>query len=144
MPYRVQTKWFGSVIVLLNFALVYICIMIMQSRRPVAEVVAELRSWRHATGIAYGEIAYGAKVNLSSVYRLFNDYEGRTRYGSALKAVCKFAAISMGGRRSPAEVPPVVRDAVLRTWDGTAEHANRLASAITAVGELIRQAVTSK
>ena len=116
----------------------------MRSRRPIAEVVAELRSWQQATGIAYEEIAYGAKINLSSVYRLFNDDGGRTRYGSALKAVCKFARVSVDGRRSAAEVPPVVRDAVLRTWDGTAEHANRLASAIAAVGELIRQAVSSK
>lgn len=78
------------------------------------------------------------------MYRLFNDDGGRSRYGSALKAVCKFANVSIHGHSSAAEVPPVVREAVLRTWDGTAEHANRLASVITAVGELIRQAVSSK
>jgi hypothetical protein len=116
----------------------------MQRRRPIVEVVAELRSWQQATGIAYEGIAYGAQVNLSSVYRLFDDGEGRSRYGSALKAVCKFANVSIYDRRSASEVPPVVREAVLRTWDGTAEHANRLALAIAAVGELIRQAVSSK
>ena len=66
------------------------------------------------------------------------------RYGSALKAVCNFANISIQGVAAGGEVPVVVRDAVLRTWDGSTEHANRLASAITAVGELIRQAVSSK
>jgi len=116
----------------------------MQRRRPIADVVAELRSWQQRTGTAYEDIASGAEVNLSSVYRLFNDDSGRSRYGSAIKAVCKFANVSIGSHPSAAEVPPVVRDAVLRTWDGTAEHANRLASAITAVGELIRQAVSSK
>lgn len=116
----------------------------MQSRRPIAEVVTELRSWQQERSVAYEDIASGAGVDLSSVYRLFNEDGGRSRYGSALKAVCKFANVSIHGHLSGAEVPPVVRDAVLRTWDGTAEHANRLASAITAVGELIRQAVSSK
>lgn len=116
----------------------------MQSRRPIAEAVAELRSWQLRGGVAYQDIASGAGVDLSSVYRLFNEDSGRSRYGSALKAVCKFANVSIHGQPLAAEVPPVVRDAVLRTWDGTAEHANRLAAAITAVGELIRQAVFSK
>lgn len=116
----------------------------MQSRRPIEEVVAELRSWQRSAGLSHEEIAYGASINLSSVYRLFSDDEHRTRYGSALKAVCKFAKIATGGNRSAEEIPPVVREAVLRTWDGSSEHANRLASAITVVGELIRQAVSSK
>jgi hypothetical protein len=116
----------------------------MQSRRPIIEVVSELRSWQQERGLAYDEIAKRSGVDLSSVYRLFNDNEPRKRYGKALKLVCKFANISIDGAAVVGEVPPVVRDAVLRTWDGSAEHANRLASAITAVGELIRQAVSSK
>ena len=116
----------------------------MQRRRPIAEVVAELRSWQQGRGIAYEEIAKGAGIDLSSVYRLFNDDGERKRYGKALKLVCKFANISIEGPRAASEVPAVVREAVLRTWDGSTEHANRLASAITAVGELIRQAVSSK
>ena len=116
----------------------------MQSRRPIAEVVSELRSWQQERGIAYDEIARGAGIDLSSVYRLFGDGEPRKRYGKALKLVCNFANISLIGAPSSNEVPAVVRDAVLRTWDGSAEHANRLATAITAVGELIRQAVSSK
>ena len=116
----------------------------MQSRRPITEVVSELRSWQQGRGIPYEEIAKGAGIDLSSVYRLFNDDGPRKRYGKALKLVCKFANISIGGRHTASEVPAVVREAVLRTWDGSAEHANRLASAITVVGELIRQAVSSK
>ena len=116
----------------------------MQSRRPITEVVLELRSWQQGRGTAYEEIAEGAGIDLSSVYRLFNEGGERKRYGKALKLVCKFANISIEGTRAASEVPAVVREAVLRTWDGSAEHANRLASAITAVGELIRQAVSSK
>lgn len=116
----------------------------MQSRRPIAEVVSELRSWQQERGLAYDEIAKGSGIDLSSVYRLFGDNEPRRRYGKALKLVCKFANISIHRAAVGGEVPPVVRDAVLRTWDGSAEHAKRLASAITAVGELIRQAVSSK
>ncbi len=116
----------------------------MQSRRPITEVVSELRSWQQERGLAYDQIARGAGVDLSSVYRLLGDDEPRRRYGKALKLICKFANISINGQAAAGEVPPVVRDAVLRTWDGSAEHANRLASAITAVGELIRQAVSSK
>jgi hypothetical protein len=116
----------------------------MQSRRPIAEVVSELRSWQQERGLAYDEIAKGAGVDLSSVYRLFGDNEPRRRYGKALKLVCNFANISIHGTAAASEVPTVVRDAVLRTWDGSAEHANRLATAITAVGDLIRQAVSSK
>lgn len=116
----------------------------MRSRRPIEEVVAELRAWQRTSGLSHGEIADGAGVDISSVYRLFGDNEHRSRYGSALKAVCKFAKIAIAVQQQAADVPPVVREAVLRTWDGTAEHANRLASAIVAVGELIRQAVSSK
>jgi hypothetical protein len=116
----------------------------MRSRRPIEEVVAELRAWHRTAGLSHEEIANGAGVDISSVYRLFGDDQHRSRYGSALKAVCKFAEIATAGHRQAADVPLVVREAVLRTWDGTAEHANRLASAITAVGELIRQAVSSK
>lgn len=116
----------------------------MQSRRPIAEVVSELRSWQQGRGIAYEEIANGAVIDLSSVYRLFNDDGPRKRYGKALKLVCKFANISIESTRAASEVPAVVREAVLRTWDGSTEHANRLASAITSVGELIRQAISSK
>lgn len=106
--------------------------------------MSELRSWQQERGIAYGDIARCTGVDLSSVYRLFGDGEPRRRYGKALKLVCKFANISLIGAPTASEVPPVVRDAVLRTWDGSAEHANRLATAITAVGDLIRQAVSSK
>ena len=116
----------------------------MQNRRPISEVVSELRSWQQGRGIGYEEIAKGSGIDLSSVYRLFNDDGPRKRYGKALKLACKFANISIDARHAASEVPAVVRDAVLRTWDGSAEHANRLASAITAVGELIRQAVSSK
>ena len=116
----------------------------MQSRRPITEVVSELRSWQQGRGIAYETIAKEAGIDLSSVYRLFNDDGPRKRYGKALKLVCKFANISVEGTHAAREVPAVVREAVLRTWDGSAEHANRLATAITAVGELIRQAVSSK
>lgn len=116
----------------------------MRSRRPIEEVVAELLAWQRKAGLSHEEIANGAGVDISSVYRLFGDDQHRSRYGSALKAVCKFAEIGTAGHRRAADVPPVVREAVLRTWDGTAEHANRLALAITAVGELIRQAVPSK
>jgi hypothetical protein len=116
----------------------------MQSRRPIAEVVSELRSWQQERGIAYEEIAFGAGVDLSSVYRLFGDGEPRKRYGKAVKQICKFANIRLNSAQAASEVPAVVRDAVLRTWDGSDEHANRLATAITAVGDLIRQAVSSK
>ena len=116
----------------------------MQSRRPIEEVVAELRSWQRSAGLSHEEIAYSAEVDLSSVYRLFSDDGHRSRYGSALKAVCKFAEIATRGDKPAGDIPPVVREAVLRTWDGTSEHANRLASVITVVGELIRQAVSSK
>jgi transcriptional regulator with XRE-family HTH domain len=116
----------------------------MREFRPIDDVMAELRIWRRTTGLSHKEIAKGAGVDISSVYRLLGDDSHRLRYGSALKAVCKFARVSIAAHRQAAEVPPVVREAVLRTWDGTAEHANRLASAITAVGELIRQAVSSK
>jgi hypothetical protein len=115
----------------------------MQRRRPITEVVLELRSWQQGRGIAYDEIAKGANIDLSSVYRLFNDNGARKRYGKALKLVCKFANISIDSRHAANEVPAVVREAVLRTWDGSAEHANGLASVINAVGELIRQAVSS-
>lgn len=116
----------------------------MQSRRPITEVVSELRSWQQERGLAYEEIARCSGIDLSSVYRLFGDNGPRKRYGKALKLVCKFANISIYGAAVAGEVPPVVRDAVLRTWDGSAEHANRLATAIAAVGDLIRQAVSSK
>ena len=116
----------------------------MQSRRPVEEVVAELRSWQRSAGLSHEEIASGASVDLSSVYRLFSGEGHRARYGSALKAVCKFARITTTGRRSAGDIPLVVREAVLLTWDGSTEHATRLASAITVVGELIRQAISSK
>lgn len=116
----------------------------MRSRRPIEDVIAELRAWQRTAGLSHEEIANGAEVDISSVYRLFADDQDRSRYGSALKAVCKFAKIAIAGHQRATDVPPVVREAVLRTWDGSAEHANRLASAITAVGELIRQAVSSK
>ena len=116
----------------------------MQRRRPIADVVSELRSWQQEGGFAYDEVARQAGVDLSSIYRLFGDDEPRKRYGKALKQVCKFANISLYGAAGASDVPPVVRDAVLRTWDGSAEHAIRLATAITVVGELIRQAVSSK
>lgn len=116
----------------------------MQSRRPIAEVVSDLRSWQQERGIAYEDIAQGSGVDLSSVYRLFGDGEPRKRYGKAVKQVCKFANIPLNSNQAASEVPAVVRDAVLRTWDGSAEHANRLATAITVVGGLIRQAVSSK
>jgi hypothetical protein len=116
----------------------------MRNRRPIAEVVSELRSWQQERGIAYEDLAFGAGVDLSSVYRLFGDGEPRKRYGRAVKKICKFANVSLIGTQASSEVPAVVRDAVLRTWDGSAEHANRLATAITAVGDLIRQAVASK
>lgn len=116
----------------------------MQSRRPIAEVVSELRSWQQDRGIAYEDIALGSGVDLSSVYRLFSDGEPRKRYGKAVKQVCKFANIPLNCTQAASEVPAVVRDAVLRTWDGSAEHANRLATAIMVVGSLIRQAVPSK
>lgn len=116
----------------------------MQSYRPITDVMSELRSWQQEHGFAYDEIARCSGVNLSSIYRLFSDDRPRQRYGKALKRVCKFANISIRRVAGVSEVPPVVREAVLRTWDGSAEHANRLATAITAVGELIRQAVSSK
>lgn len=116
----------------------------MQSRRRIAEVISELRSWQQEHNFAYDKIARGAGVDLSSVYRLFGEYEPRKRYGKALKRVCKFANIPLVNTPAASEVPAVVRDAVLRTWDGSAEHADRLATVITAVGELIRQAVSSK
>lgn len=116
----------------------------MQSRRPITEVVSELRSWQQERRISYEDIALGAGVDLSSVYRLFGDGVPRKRYGKAVKRICRFANVHLNSTRSASEVPAVVRDAVLRTWDGSAEHANRLATAITAVGDLIRQAVSSK
>jgi hypothetical protein len=75
---------------------------------------------------------------------LLGDGEPRKRYGKAVKQVCKFASIPLDSTQAASEVPDVVRDAVLQTWDGSAEHANRLAAAITVVGGLIRQAVSSK
>jgi len=116
----------------------------MQSFRPIVDVLSELRSWQQRHRIAYGDISRGSGVNLSSVYRLFNDDGPRTRYGKAFKLVCKFANIPIAELPIKSDIPPVVREAVLSTWDGSAEHANRLASAITSVGELIRQAISSK
>ncbi len=116
----------------------------MQGRRPINEVVSELKSWQQERRISFEDIAVGAGVDLSSVYRLFGDAVLRKRYGKAVKRICKFANVSLDGTQSASEVPAVVRDAVLRTWDGSAEHANRLATAITAIGDLIRQAVSSR
>lgn len=107
--------------------------------------MTELRLWRDDVGLSYGEIAIKAKVNASSVYRVFDGSLERRQYGPALRSICKIAKIEIeqGAARS-GDVPPLIRDAVMRTWDGTDEHAGRLAAAISAVGALIRQALSSK
>jgi transcriptional regulator with XRE-family HTH domain len=109
----------------------------MQMRRPIDEVIAELRTWRKKSGLSYAQIADLSGVNLSTIYRQFDSPSARLRYGSALKRVCKIAKISLDVQ-APEGVPSVVRRAVLETWDGTPEHALRLAKVIKAVGELLR------
>lgn len=116
----------------------------MRNYRPIEDVVADMRAWHRTAGLSHKEIAYGSGVDLSTVYRIFGEHEHRLRYGTALKRICSFAKISVTVHQRAGEIPPVLREAVLDTWDGTTEHASLLASAIIAVGGLIRQAVSAK
>lgn len=114
-------------------------------KRPVQEVVLELRLWFGEAGLAYANIADKAKVDLSSVYRVLDPDFSPKQYGSALKAICKIAKIEVEqGNLVGREMPEKIRVAVMRTWDGSDEHAGKLAAAIVAVGGLIRQAMSSK
>jgi hypothetical protein len=115
----------------------------MQSRRPISEVITELREWQHEHGWSHAKVALKSKVNLSTVYRILDEEAVPVRYGSALKRICKIAKVSIY-RQASGEVPAEVRSAVLETWDGSAEHARRLAVAIRVIGDLVRVAVSSK
>lgn len=120
----------------------------MRMRRPIADVVAEIKAWKDACGMSNREIAARAQISVAAVARLFADSGARTRYSTAVKSVGRLARVAMvvelpdepiapmadayrpGAARG---VPVVIRDAVMRTWDGTSEHARRLAAAIVRV-----------
>lgn len=110
----------------------------MQGKKPLALLVGELEEWRRSTGRSHAQIAAEAGVSPSSVYRIFNGDTARAKYGPALRAICEIASISIGGTPATEPVPSAVRDAVFECWDGTEEHAVRLAKAIKALGELLR------
>ena len=113
-------------------------------RRQVSEVVLELQGWIRDCGYSPEEIALKAEVDLSTVYRVVDDTQARSKLGAAVKRLCEFAKIPIEVETPRAPMPRMVQDAFLESWDGTREHAVLLARAIRAFGDLTRGAVFSK
>lgn len=117
--------------------------MILQMKRPVSEVVLAVQEWVRQSGLDHKEIASRAEVNLTTVYRLFEDSDDRKKYGVALKRICKIANIPLEMEKK-GTVPRELQAAVLDAWDGTQVHARHLARVIRGLGELTRPGVRSK
>lgn len=109
----------------------------MQRRRPLSDILQELRTWQVASGRSHREIAIGAGVDLSTVYRVFNGQSATIRYGPALRRICKLANLTIN-ESVDGQLPPEIRNAALDCWNGTPEHATRIAKAIRALGDLLR------
>lgn len=107
-------------------------------RKPIFDVVEELRLWIANCGLSKEEIARGSRVDLSTIYRLVEGGDSRKKMGSALKRLCEYANIRLESAVQRGSIPRVVEDAVLASWDGSREHAARLARAIRTLGEVTR------
>jgi hypothetical protein len=109
----------------------------MQRRRPLPDILQELNKWRIASGRSHREIATRAGVNLSTVYRVFNAQSATLRYGAGLRRICELANVAID-EVTDGRLPAEIRRAALDCWNGTPEHAIRIAKAIRALGELLR------
>jgi len=115
----------------------------MQMRRPLQDVLYDIRQWREDSGWSPAKIAQRAGVNLATVYRVLDEDAMREKLGAAIKRICKIAKVPVDVARD-GEIPVELKTAVLEAWDGTPEHGRQLARAIRALGGLARTALRSK
>ena len=115
----------------------------MQRQKTPAELVGALRKWHALSGYSYEEIAVKSDVDLSTVYRIFDENAVPEKRGSGIKKICKIAKISLEAPPPSGRLPKVLNEALLAVWDGSNGHAQRLATAITAIGKLDRRQLSS-
>lgn len=115
----------------------------MQTNKPVNELIEAIRRWREDNGYSFRAVSEKCGVNLATVYRIFDPHLSHSKVGSGIKRICEIAKISLIRGATSTELPVVLSDALLTVWDGTEDHARRLAVAISAIGNLDRGQLSS-
>lgn len=106
----------------------------MISHKPVRQIALELRAYFAEKGFeTSASISKAARINQSQVYR--NLFREPKRLTKTLRYLCKYADLDI---RSPVAVVPdprdctVLMDVLSEVWDGTDDHAKRLADLLFA------------
>lgn len=106
----------------------------MNSHKPIGQITSELRAYFAENGLkTSASIAKVTRINQSQVYR--NLFCEPKRLSRTLQYLCKYANMDLG---SPIAVMPnprdctVLMDALSEVWDGSEDHAMRLADLLFA------------
>ncbi|WP_175363271.1 hypothetical protein [Pseudomonas corrugata] len=106
----------------------------MNSHKPICQITTELRAYFAEKGLeTSASIAKATQINQSQVYR--NLFCEPKRLSKTLQSLCKYADLHLG---SPIAVVPdprnctVLMDALSEVWDGSEDHAKRLADLLFA------------
>lgn len=109
-------------------------------RRPNPVILQEIRTFikeGYERGkFTQSSLAARADVSQASVSRILN-HEERGRLGTAVKRLCKYAGVPLYSGEVEAgriDLQAALEDA----WDGTPEHAMKLARIIRAIGPLCK------
>lgn len=100
-------------------------------QKNINDIIGELRTWVQDSNLTQMEISERTKVNQATISRLTNVYSTRKKMTKPLYKLCNYAKIDIyeGERPHPAENAHLM-DALEYAWDGSPEHAKRLAKVI--------------
>lgn len=106
----------------------------MNSHKPIRQITTELRAYFAQNGlVTSASIAKATQINQSQVYR--NLFDEPKRLSRTLLLLCKYADLDVG---SPINAQPdprnctVLMNALSEVWDGSDDHAKRLADLLFA------------
>lgn len=114
----------------------HICIIIgIQMKRPIQEVVADLRQYIKSTGCTQSDLSAETGIHQSQLSRILGG-EAR-RLSKNLMALCKYANISVEMKDPQPEANPDLMQALRETWNGSERHAQQLAMLIRKAGPIL-------
>lgn len=103
----------------------------MRNEKLPAQIQAELRQYFAANGLVTSvSIAKAVDINQSQVHR--NLFDEPRRVSRTLRNLCEYAKIDVEMEAADPSTSAILMKALASVWDGTDEHARRLAELLFA------------
>lgn len=103
----------------------------MNSMKTIRQIQQELRQFFERSGIVSSSgIAKATGINQSQIYR--NLYCQPKRVSNTLKELCNYAKISIFAEQVDPRASTILMEALGAVWDGSEQHAKRLAELLFA------------